>query len=576
MPHYIAFSIGPVVSTLSESSSTRELWASSYLFSWIVKGVLATLRQETKLTPIATYLDPEDQLGIFLNASQRKVRPGGDRLNGVGLFMDRFFFQLEEGFDADAFIKKAVQERFNELTQDIAGVLYRTKSDEPSSKFIEDILNFLKSYFRMYLVEVELAKGTNPLSELNPMLDALETQPHVPTADAYYLRAYLAQARLANERFATVSALAEDAYGEAMTYGRDTMIHIALREFQTLLHTSISSPASEKDSSLDNYPEMNEEQAAERASQRWIRALKELEDKGQDEIWQEAISLVEHRLPHDYVAIVYADGDNVGSNLGSLPGEKHQAFSDYAEALTKFSAYAARLISDYQGLPVYAGGDDLLFFAPVLNRSQNNRLKEAGVNHIFSLIQKLEKDFRDQTAHLEGARRPTLSFGLSIAHFKFPLNESLEMARNLLFGTAKSGPKNQLAFRLSRHSGSHFGAVLPMQKEVFSEFIKLLDHSLKLDAQQAPALLSSVAHKLRGQPIVMKKTAKQPARLAHYLDNSFDEKPHKSGMGKDFLNTLKILAPLALQLPLASEDDPNGKHLYGLLRTLQFMTSKSD
>ena len=43
---YIAITIGPVVRTLMLTKKTRELWAASYLFSWIMKQLASELRKD--------------------------------------------------------------------------------------------------------------------------------------------------------------------------------------------------------------------------------------------------------------------------------------------------------------------------------------------------------------------------------------------------------------------------------------------------------------------------------------------------------------------------------------------------
>jgi CRISPR-associated protein Cmr2 len=41
--NYLALTIGPIVETLSESKKTKELFAGSYLFSYIMKNILKKL-----------------------------------------------------------------------------------------------------------------------------------------------------------------------------------------------------------------------------------------------------------------------------------------------------------------------------------------------------------------------------------------------------------------------------------------------------------------------------------------------------------------------------------------------------
>ena len=125
-----------------------------------------------------------------------------------------------------------------------------------------------------------------------------------------------------------------------------------------------------------------------------------------------------------YYTIVQADGDGMGKYIESLKENEMTAFSkacfDYAES-------AAKLIGNYGGMTVYAGGDDLLFIAPV-----------TGVNNktVYDLCKEISDDFTKRFSN-----GPTLSFGVAIRHDGFPLYEALNSALWAL-EKAKSGREN--------------------------------------------------------------------------------------------------------------------------------------
>ena len=202
---------------------------------------------------------------------------------------------------------------------------------------------------------------------------------------------------------------------------------------------------------------------------------------------------------HKYVAIVQADGDYVGKSIGKLHPTQYQ---DFSKVLTEFSIDAVRKINSYGGLPVYAGGDDLLFFAPVLNQHS-----QVGPKNIFSLLVELDKEFQKKITQLgiiysAQIPQPTLSFGLSISYYKFPLYESLSNAQHLLFANAKNTDlnpgKNAIVWEVRKHSGSTFRANISLggATNIKKEFNDLLK---RLSDKNNDRVLASVAHKLRNE-----------------------------------------------------------------------------
>ena len=126
--------------------------------------------------------------------------------------------------------------------------------------------------------------------------------------------------------------------------------------------------------------------------------------------------------PHPYqryIAIVKADGDSMGdafSNVGKS--------QDLSAALFEFNKAVTKKITEYNGLSVYIGGDDLLFFAPIYTESGS----------IFSLLQELDEAFHDSIKKKcpDLTDHPTLSFGVSITYYKYPMFEALSLADKLL------------------------------------------------------------------------------------------------------------------------------------------------
>ena len=551
---YIAITIGPIVRTLMLAQKTRELWAASYVFSWVMKRIADELRRDESIVFIMPYRDPGDQEGIYLDFLGRR-----ESLEGAGLFPDRIIIESAK----DNEIKKVfsiVEGVFEELAGDVAHVLLGSKNLAPSQYLQEEqkIAEYLKEYFNIHLIEKQLPAGENPILQLSPILDVLEQRQQFPTSGLDLLPKYLSQASLSHK----TSILAKDAYGSRKTLGKQTIEHLAVAEFFS------------KDSDQIEYEDAQEEDLKSG----------QLIDKYNPK---------PRFLPaHKYVAIVQADGDSVGKTIAKLSPNQ---FQDFSKVLTAFSIEAVKKIATYGGLPVYAGGDDLLFFAPVLNRS--NGLEETD---IFSLLQFLDKDFQAKVKGLgitfdEQTPQPTLSFGMSISYYKFPLYESLATAQHLLFDVAKDTDlhphKHSIVWEVRKHSGATFRSHLSLQSgsSVDGIFNELLG---KLHKQDNERVLASVAYKLRNERELVDLIGKNEQRLASYIDNSFNEAIHRQGAPKEFLLKIKQLVPSIYQQfspledsaepmenknPLTSES-PKDPHvqLFGLLKTLQFLTSQSN
>ena len=67
--------------------------------------------------------------------------------------------------------------------------------------------------------------------------------------------------------------------------------------------------------------------------------------------------------PYLYLAVLVADGDSMGAKLSELSRvEDHQTFSG---KLADFASHAEEIVRDQDGVPIYAGGDDVFALLPV-------------------------------------------------------------------------------------------------------------------------------------------------------------------------------------------------------------------
>ena len=193
-----------------------------------------------------------------------------------------------------------------------------------------------------------------------------------------------------------------------------------------------------------------------------------------------------------YICIVQADGDKMGKTIEKSANN----VGDLSEALLRQGKAARDIIEKYGGEPIYIGGDDLLFLAPVVSKDDRSR-------NIFSLLKELDDNFKkclkDIVKELEDedVKNPSMSFGLSITYNKYPLYEALKAARELLFDKAKKEPdKDAIAWRLRKHSGSGFEGIITQGSDVAKYFDRLFRLNDK-EKEKEETEISAIAHKLR-------------------------------------------------------------------------------
>lgn len=166
---------------------------------------------------------------------------------------------------------------------------------------------------------------------------------------------------------------------------------------------------------------------------------------------------------YSYYAVVSADGDGMGKYLEKVDDDHVTGFS---KCCFNYAVKASKLIRSFGGMPIYIGGDDLLFLAPLENTINKKEGGETGeeitslfqlcgrINETFQNELKSDKDLNSQE-ELKDVQIPTISFGISIQYVKYPLYEALQESRSLLNDVVKGNKntRNSMAIRLVKHSG---------------------------------------------------------------------------------------------------------------------------
>lgn len=511
---YAAINIGPIVDTISMARKPRELWAASYLFSFLMECIIKTIKEKGK-----TIISP--------------ASVEGDEKIGVGLYPDRIY--LEDITDEE--LKDVVDKAFlafagTGIGQDYVNVMY---------------------------VSIESEDGEGVIKKLNRLLDCMELYNRPVRDESREGVLGLIQSK-------KDSSLFRHAFGNPefniQTLGEIATYQLSKLESRAGVWENLYAGAREKEK--DN----------------GAVDLKKEEDEFYKQI--KATFKEYYHSYHKYICVVQADGDNMGSIISALKNEEVMTLS---AALLEYGKGACRKIRDFGGLPIYAGGDDLLFLAPVVSDKGN----------IFGLLSEIDGLYKKTVdGAIDGNKiiRPekdgeklhtSLSYGLSVSYYKYPLYEALKSARESLFDTAKNVQgKDAIAWCLRKHSGTGFSGSFCKNAsggKVYQAFKKLMGRSVKEET------VSAIAHKLRQNEdlleIIRNGTDRENRMTAFYHKVMEEENPEKDSYLKD---TRELLCALFGSY-VETKEDKEGKTrpitkilttMYGMLRTAKFINGEGD
>lgn len=311
------------------------------------------------------------------------------------------------------------------------------------------------------------------------------------------------------------------------------------------------------------------------------------------------------RQCYKYIAIVQSDGDDMGHTVKEIIGGDNDKLKNFSKKLWSFGRFAEKAINEYGGSPIYIGGDDMLFFAPVMRRDGRTviglceRLSKDFNDFMDDEIKKAKAEYKDSMGR-EVLKYPSLSFGLSITYHKFPLGEALEESRNLLESKAKrhlreidmdghkvKKEKNALAFKVMKHSGQTFEAVYGMESAGIGKMLEMLRAFLDVTLEESGVsgnsekILTSVVYRINELKAVIESfmedsDSEVDAKIDNLFYNEFNEDIHdKTYMS--FLDSAREL--LKIQLKSSRENSCSFEkalaETHNTLRFIKFLEEKA-
>jgi CRISPR-associated protein Cmr2 len=463
--------------------------------------------------------------------------------SSIGLYSDRLLYKGEIS-GIESIIDKAIGE--------LASLMIVKHKDSDKMK------GFLKEYLQIYhfcTTEEELNKvpGSNYIAQLDFVLNSLELESKIlSAANKRKISTFLK--RLSD------TLLYTDYFKKDYKDRTKSLVEIATvelsecEEYKTFYNELLKKYIDNEEKIEEKQPEDIDYQFIEDLQNR----IKEERKK------EEGDTLLSFKNHHKYVAVIYADGDRMGKLIGKAIELEGIDIHDISNALFEWSKEASEVILQFGGLPVYAGGDDLLCFTPIVNGEEHiiSTLKE--VSRIFT--QKFIDLFRDKVS--ENYKFPTLSFGVSIAYYKYPLNESINAAHDLLYEMKNKGG-NGICMKMLKHSGSDFDFVLPLEEgnKILTIFESLMQ------SEMTESMISSAAYHLQNNVKVIDGIAGRDDRINNFFINRMEGYPEEDNESH-YLKQVELLVCHAFK---NEKTDADGNYInrmlpvYDMLRIVKFI-----
>jgi len=572
---YTALTIGPIYQTISLARKTRELWGASYMFSYIMRKIIEGL-EDTGKCCLPYHKD-------MLNVAKAK---------GAGLFPDRLIYEGD------------VKEKIKLISGEVI-----TKISEVSGL----PMDYLQHYFRINIIVFTLPQQSpvtinasdglstddNLVFIADKLLDATELH------EQYYSDITKIDWKQAIDKLNSELFYDEAFKGKDRSFKFPSIPEIATDDFRkknksayySLVKNVLYKPQQSNETILEN----------EENNQRdFLNSFKTNPN----------FSPIKLRPYHKYIAVVQADGDNIGQTIRTI-GKNPEDVKNFSSALFEFDIEAARLIKEYGGKSVYVGGDDLLFFAPVavsVERPVRSGDELSGLSFldtIFSLLTKIDKAFEDKVLNSQNLKflyekggllesyKPSMSYGISITYSKYPLNEARDKAySNLMKAKEIKDDKNKICFSLQKHSGQSFGFIVDKKDksasnkipDSFNQFMKMVN---SIPVVEGEKLLSSIIYKLAPLHALLVEIADDKERLDTFFEQEFDiDKKDVARMSpreiakKEFIESIvnfyfSLSSDFSADnktLPASESDETvtNIGKLYSTLRFIKHLTDEDD
>lgn len=436
---YVAITIGPIGETLYLVSKPAGLWAASYLFSYITEQLTIEIKKQPGYEILTPYFEFHEE------ESYQASR-------GAGFYHDHIIVKNGELQVIESIIRNVKEDLGEKIFSSLQKV--NTSVGVNSNDYKESVCSYVNDYIRIYATEKEIWDGTNSIiTELAALFDGMELRCQtVPVEKENYIASFLDN-KIIKDSF-LVKELKKKGNGVWQLF---------------------------KSSSTD------------------IKDLKEIaRNDGDPKKWKR----------YSYYAYVNSDGDKLGTILSKL--KTQEQVRSFSQACLKYNADACRCVEEFGGIVIYAGGDDLRFLAPLTQKRNVDKgqtvtvtlgqahddAKQTEYKTIFELILEIKKCFENVFLNStfignETKPKPSISFGMAITYYKYPLYETGITADNLLYEAKECGRDSMCVF-MKKDSGQSAKYIIHNLSKCSPDEGILNDLNKVIDARIRGTSMSSV------------------------------------------------------------------------------------
>jgi len=212
------------------------------------------------------------------------------------------------------------------------------------------------------------------------------------------------------------------------------------------------------------------------------------------------VKSIEDIAKGDYFAVIVADGNGMGKVIEKKGIENIKSISKgLFDFIVENNIYEYTI--SLKGELIYAGGDDVLAFLPV--------------DRVFEYIEKLNEDFKKSLG-----KDVSLSFGISINYYKFPLREAIKESWGLLYDAKNKGErKAAFSLRLRKHSGQVENIFHKLDSKEYNFFKEIKELVLN-----GKPFIKSFHHNLRRyQKVILSFYNHNRSNIVDAFENMFNE-----------------------------------------------------
>jgi len=487
------FTIGPIYEMMSYSKKTRELWFCSFFFSWYVKKFYEELDGTSGVVILSPNYDNKNPL----------------LKSKAGLFPDHIVGGTDKNAEECMILLKTINSNISKFfikEIDRVGTNYYLAGKNITQ--VEKIFNYyLQTSF--VVLQAEGIDLKNVVGTIDNHLDALERNrsfvlgkndvtcyrckslPSVFTITDNYDNKTKTQnvcpfCFIKFKSNESDEVCTESAQTKQFRY-RSTGEISAYELFKNINENELKKYLKEYDEiSFDPYTKEG-------------KAFKKLLPEKSEEV----------KDYHKYMAIVVADGDDLGKLANNV--DDPQRFS---KTLFEFGRNATKITQDYHGEPIYLGGDDLLTFMPTAF------IDNGSITTVIEYIRALSKNYSLTLSEM--GLKGTMSFGVHLFYYKAPLSTALNDARYLLYEAKKSTMKNAVVLQLTQHSSQQVKVKFNLSSQTLIDFSNLL-RNLLIGTIQYP---EGIHHNLARFKTVL-TNLQAPEQLDAFMINRFNEDIHE-------------------------------------------------